>query len=61
MKLTTPFTILNQNFNEMDFIRHAMNAKENSTIERFHDDSKRIYKSDRCIINYDKELPKISN
>ena len=30
MKLTTPFTILNKKFNEMDLIRHAMNSKEKS-------------------------------
>ena len=38
MKLTTPFTILNKKFNEMDLIRHAMTSKEKSANERLHDD-----------------------
>ena len=61
MKLNSPFTILNQNFNEIDFIRHAMNLKEKSPIERLHDDYRRIFQSDSCIINCDKEPPTISN
>ena len=37
MKLTTPFTILNKKFNEMDFIRHVINLKEKSATERLQD------------------------
>ena len=37
MKLVTPFTILNQNFHEMDFIRDAMTNRRLAT-ERLHDD-----------------------
>ena len=61
MKLTTPFTILNKKFNEMDFIRHAMNSKEKSATDRLHDDYRKIFKSDPCIIYCDKEHPTISN
>ena len=46
MKLTSPFTILNKNFNEMDFIRHGMNSKEKSANERLHDSYRKIFKSD---------------
>ena len=31
MKLITPFTILNQNFHEMDLIRKAMNKRRLAT------------------------------
>ena len=41
MKLTTPFTILNQTFNEMDLIRDAM-KKRNMATERLHDDRKKL-------------------
>ena len=44
MKLITPFTILNQNFHEMDLIRDAMNHRRLST-ERLHDDYRKIYKN----------------
>ena len=44
MKLITPFTILNQNFYEMDLIRDAMKNKRLST-ERLHDDYRKIYKN----------------
>ena len=57
IKLTTPFTILNKNFNEMDFIRHAMNSEEKSTTERLQDDYGKIFKSDLFIIYFDKEIP----
>ena len=50
MKLTTPFTILNQKLNEMDFIRNAMKLKEQSATERLHDDYRQMFKSDPCII-----------
>ena len=61
MKLTTPFTILNKKFNEMDLIRHAMNSKEKSSTERFHDDYRKMFESDPCIMYIDKEPPTISN
>ena len=43
MKLITPFTILNQKFNEMDLIRDAMNKRRLAT-ERLHDDLRKMYK-----------------
>ena len=46
MKLTTPFTILNRNFNEMDFIRDAIKSKEKSVTERLHDDYRKMFKYD---------------
>tara|TARA_Y100000992_G_scaffold74138_1_gene46791 strand:- start:238 stop:387 length:150 start_codon:yes stop_codon:yes gene_type:complete len=42
MKLITPFTILNQNFNEMDLIREAMNKRILAT-ERLHEDYGKVY------------------
>ena len=44
MKLITPFTILNQNFNEMDLIREAMNKRILAT-ERLHEDYRKMYKT----------------
>ena len=44
MKLITPFTILNQNFHEMDLIRDAMTNRKLAT-ERLDDDSRKIYKN----------------
>ena len=61
MKLTTPFTILNRKFNEMDFIRNAMKLKEKSATERLHDDYRKMFKSDPCIMYCEKENPNISN
>tara|TARA_B100000212_G_scaffold339963_1_gene319452 strand:- start:1010 stop:1204 length:195 start_codon:yes stop_codon:yes gene_type:complete len=61
MKLTTPFTILNRNFNEMDFIRDAIKSKEKSATERLHDDYRKMFKSDPYILYCDKEHSKISN
>ena len=61
MKITTPFTILNQDFNEIDFIRHAINSKKNSATERFHDNYRKIFKSDHCIMYFDEFYPTISN
>ena len=55
MKLNTPFTILNKKFNEMDLIRHAMKSKGKSATERLHDDYRKIFKSDPCIMYCDKE------
>ena len=61
MKLKTPFTVLNRKFNEMDYIRHSMKSKEKSATERLHDDYRKIFKSDPCIMYCDKEPPTISN
>ena len=44
MKLITPFTILNQNFHEMDLIRDTMKNKKLAT-ERLHDDYREMYKN----------------
>ena len=44
MKLITPFTILNQNFHEMDLIREAMNKRRLPT-EKLHEDYKKMYKN----------------
>ena len=54
MKLTTPFTILNKNFNEMDLIRHAMKSRKKIATERLHDDYRKRFKSDPCIMYCDK-------
>ena len=51
MKLT-PFTILNQTFNEMELIRDAMKRRKLVT-ERLHDDYRKMFK--------DKEHPTIVN
>ncbi len=47
MKLITPFTILNKNFHEMDFIREAMKNKK-LAIERLHEDYRKMYKTHQC-------------
>ena len=60
MKLNTPFTILNKKFNEMDLIRHAMKSKGKSATERLHDDYRKIFKSDPCIMYCYKEPHTIS-
>ena len=44
MKLTTPFTILNRTFNEMDLIRDAMHKRKLAT-ERLHDDYRKMFKN----------------
>ena len=44
MKLITPFTILNQNFHEMDLIRDAIKNRRSGT-EKLHDDYGKIYKN----------------
>ena len=54
MKLTTPFTILNQKLNKMDLIRHAFKSKEKFANERLHDDYRKMFKSDPCIMYCDK-------
>ena len=61
MKLTTPFTILNRKLNEMDFIRNAIKSKEKYATERFHDDYRKMFKSDSCIMYCEKENQSISN
>jgi len=48
MKLTTPFTILNQKFNEMDLIRDAIKKRKLAT-ERLHDDYRKIYKTHQFV------------
>ena len=44
MKLTTPFTILNRTFNEMDLIRDAI-KKKNLATERLHNDYRKMFKN----------------
>ena len=61
MKLTTPFTILNRKLNEMDFIRNAIKSKEKFATERLHDDYRKMFKSDPCIMYCENENPTISN
>ncbi len=43
MKLITPFTILNKNFHEINFIREAMKNRKLAT-ESLHEDYRKIYK-----------------
>ena len=61
MQLTTPFAILNRKFNEMYFIRHAINSKEKFATQRLHDDHSKMFKSNPCIIYSGKEPSTISN
>ena len=42
MKLTTQFTILNQESNKMDLIRDAINRRKFAT-ERLHEDYRKMY------------------
>ena len=44
MKLITPFTILNQNFHEMDLIREAMNKRRLAT-EKLHEEYRKMYEN----------------
>ena len=44
MKLTTPLTILNRKFNEMDLIRDAIKRRKLAT-ERLHEDYRKMYKN----------------
>ena len=46
MKLTTPFTILNQRFKEMDLIKDAMKRRKLAT-ERLHEDYRKMYKNNQ--------------
>ena len=61
MKLSTPFTILNRNLYEMDFIRESMNSKEKAASERLHDDYRKMFKADPCIMYCEQENQSISN
>ena len=44
MKLITPFTILNQNFLEIDLFRETMKKRRLAT-ERLHEDYRKMYKN----------------
>ena len=44
MKLITPFTILNQNFEEMNLIKEAINKRRLAT-EKLHEDYRKKYKN----------------
>ena len=44
MKLITPFTILNQNFHEMDLIRDAINKRRLAT-KKLHEEYRKMYKN----------------
>ena len=44
MKLITPFTVLNQNFEEMNMIRESMNKRRLAT-ERLYEDYRKMYKN----------------
>ena len=44
MKLITPFTILTQNFHEMDLIRDSIKNRRLAT-EKLHNDYRKIYKN----------------
>ena len=46
MKLITPFTILNQNFHEMDLIREAMNKRRLAT-EKWNKEYRKMYKKNQ--------------
>ena len=61
MKLKTPFTILTRQFNKMDLIRYALKSKGKFATERLHDDYRKMFKSDPCIMYCDEESPTISN
>ncbi len=46
MKLITPFTILNKNFHEIDFIRKVIKNRKLAT-ERLHEDYRKMYKTNQ--------------
>ena len=48
MKLITPFTILNKNFHEMDFIREAKKNIKLATA-RLHEDYRKMYKTNQLV------------
>ena len=51
MKLVTPFTILNQHFQEMDLISEVMNDRRLAT-ERLHEDSRKMFKNNQFAYQY---------
>ena len=51
MKLITPFTILNQNFHEMELINEAMNKKRLLT-KKFYEDYRKLYKNHQFAYQY---------
>ena len=51
MKLINPFTILNQIFHEMDFIRKAMNKRRLAT-EKLHEEYRKMYKNHQFAFQY---------
>ena len=51
MKLTTPFTILNRKFNEIDLIKDAMKRRKLAT-ERLHNDYRKMYKNHQFAYQY---------
>ena len=51
MKIITPFTILNQNFHEMDLIREAMNKRRLAT-EKLHEEYRKMYKNHQFAYQY---------
>ena len=51
MKIITPFTILNQNFHEMDLIREAMSKRRLAT-ERLHEEYRKMYKNHQFAYQY---------
>ena len=61
MKLTTPLTILNRKFTEMDLIRNALKSKENFATKRLYDDYRKKFKFDPCIMYCDEESLTMSN
>ena len=61
MKLITPFTILNQNFHEIDLIRDAMKNRKLAT-ERLHDDYRKMYKYHQiCLDNQKRNRVLVEN
>ena len=55
MKLITPFTILNQNFQEIDLIKEAINKRRLAT-EKLHEDYRKMYKNHQFAYQYLMEL-----
>ena len=50
MRLTTPLTLLNRKFNEIDLIRYAMKRRKIAT-ERLHNDYRKCIKLTNLLIN----------
>ena len=51
MKLITPFTMLNQKFQEMDLIKEAINKRRLAT-EKLHEDYRKMYKNHQFAYQY---------